>query len=293
VREDILAERHQAGATRALFLKDVVLFDRAFYAGMHKEDLFRGRGFRRTLFSEPAADLDQAVLSTSYAGARWFGHFLHDDLPLELLASGMGRMVGHARPPYPHEPGWRKALDTPGPEMYGAVRARELIVLDDIGQNPEKRRRYATLRGRLTTRRNGPDRIVIRRPASAGETRAIREEDALWERLQNEGFRIIDPSTLHVDELLQQCAGASLVVSVDGSHAVPALYLARPDAVFLVIYPPSRVSVQLPQMATFYGLRAAMFIGEPIEGTTSVFNVDPDELLRLIQQVRSEVVPAS
>src|SRR5262249_39695322 len=159
-----------------------------------------------------AADLDQAVLASTHSGAAWFGHFLHDDLPLELLAATLGRMVGHARPVYGHEPAWRKALGTPAPERYGMLRVRELTVLDDIGQNPAKRQRYATLRARLEGKLGTGDRVVLRRPAAGGAERRIRDEEKLWERLAREGFVILDPAVIGVDGLLEKCGRASVVV---------------------------------------------------------------------------------
>lgn len=288
VRKDITARRHLAAPTRALLLKDVVLLDRAFYAGMHKEDLFRGSGLRRSLFSEPAADLDQGVWATSYAGARWFGHFLHDDLPMELLASGLGRMLGHARTPYPHEEQWRRAFGMPGPEKYGMLRVRELLVPDDRGQNPGKRKRYASLRERVAGNCGQGDRIVLRRPAAGGEIRAVHEEELLWDRLRNEGFKVVDVGTLRVDELVQQCAGASMVVSVDGSHAAPAFYLTRPSGKFVLLFPPYRVSGLMPQLAGFFGLQSAIFVGQAVEGMPGVFKIDADELMRFLDQVSKD-----
>jgi hypothetical protein len=76
--------------------------------------------------------------------------------------------------------------------------------------------------------------------------------------------------------------GASIVVSVDGSHAAPSFYFGRRGACLLFIYPPKRVSVLLPRLAQFYGMIGAMFIGEPVSGSDSEFRVDPDELMHEI-----------
>jgi capsular polysaccharide biosynthesis protein len=293
VLNDINQKRHLAAPTRALVLKDVVLFDRAFYSGHHKEDLFQAGGLRRTLFSEPAADLLAAVWASSYAGARWYGHFLHDDLPLEVLATALGSVVGHVRPRYRQEPGWRHALETPAPASYGMLRVQELMLLDDVGQNPAKRARYVALRERVRGKLGRADRVVLRRATAGGEERRIEDEERLWERLSREGFDLIDTSNVSVEELLRRCGGASLVVSVEGSHASPAFYLARPGAALVVLYPPYRVTTQLTQLATFFGLRAAMFVGEPAQESRSVFKVDAEELLRLIDRVAGEARTSS
>ena len=282
---NINAARHCAEPTRALVFKDVVLFNRAFYCGMHKEDLYRSMGFWPSLLVEPAGDLDSAVLGTSYAGARWYGHFLHDELPMQELAAQIGSMVGHARPAYGHEPGWRSLLQTPSPACYGALRVRELTWIDDLGQNPDKRRRYAAMRARIAGALGKNERVFLMRGRSGGEERRIQNEEEVHQRLAREGFQLVDTSTAGVDEIVKRCGGASLVVSVDGSHAAPALYLAREGAVFLTLYPPSRVSVIMPQLGTFFGLQAAMFVGEAVSDAPSVFRIDPDELLSFVDQI--------
>jgi hypothetical protein len=282
---DINAPRVNHTPTRALVLNDVVLFDRAFYSGMHKHDLFRGKGFWPTLLEGPAADLESAVFATTYAGARWYGHFLHDEFPLQELAATLGTMVGHARPAYAHEAGWRSLLKIPSPALYGSLRVRELTVLDDLGQHPDKRRRYAAMRARIPAGLGRNERVLLMRGRSGGEERRILNEEEIVQRLTKEGFRFVDTSTGGVDEIVRGCAGASLVLTVDGSHAAPALYLAREGATVLVLYPPVGVNIILPQLATFFGLRGAMFVGEAAGDAPSVFRVDPEELAFFIDDI--------
>lgn len=289
---DLNAPIHRANPTRALVLKDVVLFDRAFYCGMHKEDLFRGKGFWPTLRDEPAGELESAVFATSYAGARWYGHFLHDEFPMQELAASLGTMVGHARPVYAHEPGWRRVLKTPTPALYGMLRVRELTLLDDLGQNPDKRRRYAAMRARIPRGVGRNERVLLVRGRSGGEERRILNEEEVVRRLTQEGFQLVDTSTPDVDDIVKGCAGASLIVTVDGSHAAPALYLAREGATVMVLYPPVGVNNLIPELSTYFGLQGAMFVGEPAGDRPSVFRVDPDELMSFIDQLGGRRTPA-
>jgi hypothetical protein len=157
-----------ARETRAYLLRDAFLVDRHVYSGLHKHDLFRGPGNLAAFTHERAGTLDDAVLASCYAGARWFGHFLHDELPLQMLARKLGNAVGHCRPAYRHERAWRSLLELDAPADYGVMHARRLIVIDDIGQNPDKRARYRSLRDRL---RSSRARSKPRAPSSARHSR--------------------------------------------------------------------------------------------------------------------------
>ncbi len=281
---DIRSDRHLGAATRAFLLRDAILFRQHVYCGLHRGDLYSTLDWR-ALWHAETAEIDQGVLASSYAGARWFGHLLHDELPLQVLAESIGSPVAHSRPTYQHEPGWRSALDVSIPPSYAVLRAHELVWIDDRGQNPAKRDRLQALRGRLAGRPKGHDRVFLRRPVSGGEARQIVNVDEVERKLEQAGVRIVDTGRLSVEELLKECLGASMVVSIEGSHAAPAYYFAGRGACVLFVYPPQRVSVLMPRMAGFYGQVGGMFIGEPVEGDRNGdFRVDPDELVREIDR---------
>ncbi len=176
-------------------------------------------------------------------------------------------------------------LGVPAPPAYAAVRARKLIWVDDCGQNLAKRSRYQSLRSRVTGFANGHDRVFLRRnPFPVGEVRRIVNGAEVEDRLVREGFHIVDTGQVTVDEMLTRCMNASMVVSVEGSHAAPAYYFARRGACLLSLYPPRRVSVLMPRLASFYGQVGAMFVGEPSAEGDSDFYVNPDELIREIDR---------
>jgi hypothetical protein len=296
-REEILAEigavtlHHRP--TRAFLLRDAVLFDRAFYCGMHKEALYRGMGMRRAILEGSADEYVHAVWVTSYAGSRWFGHLLRDEIALQELARNLGFMIGHERPVYSHELGWRAHLQSPRPKTVGSARVKEMVFFDDVGQHREKRQRYQILRGRLTGWPRGHDRILFLRGQAHGEERRLVNEQEVVARLVREGFHVVDPSQLEVPEIIGQCIGARLAVTVEGSHAAPLLYLAQEGASVLYLFPPARVAAHGPRLAGFFGMRGGVFVGEPVEGSQGLFRVDPEELMRAIDQLSARVaVPA-
>jgi hypothetical protein len=283
VTAEIRSDRHYGGSTRAFLLRDALLFREHVYCGLYRGDLYSTLRWRALLRGE-TGELSQGILATTYSGTRWFGHFLHDELPLQELVSSLGAGVGHLRPSYKHEAGWRAALGVKAPPSYASLRVRELVLIDDCGQNPAKRSRYQKLRSRMSGCPRGHDRIFLRRSRSTGsEDRHIVNSEEVEERLVREGFHVVDTGHITVDEMLKRCMGASIVVSVDGSHATPSFYFGRRGACLLFIYPPKRVSVLLPRLAQFYGMVGAMFIGEPVNGRDTEFRVNPDELMRAIE----------
>jgi hypothetical protein len=283
VRQLLTADRHVARETRAYLLRDACLIDRHIYSGLHKHDLFRGAGGIAALTREASATLDDAVLATCYAGSRWFGHFLHDELPLQLLTRTLGSTVGHGRDEYRHERAWRALLRLEPPPYYGMLRARRLIVIDDIGQNPDKRARYRALRARLAHLPRGHERVYLRRGTADGELRPLINVAEVEARLLAEGFHIVNTSGETPEEIVCACAGASVVVSIEGSHAVPAFLLAREGASAMFICPPRRVDAILAQIAGFFGLSGGLFIGQPVAECEDAFIVDPDEMMRALE----------
>jgi hypothetical protein len=271
-------DRHHGDATKAYLLRDALLFRQHVYCGRYRGDLYSSLDWR-ALWQSETAETEQCILASTYSGARWFGHFLHDELPLQELAASLGNAVGHLRRIYKHEPSWREALGVPAPPSYAVLRARELVWIDDRGQNPTKRSRYQTLRSRLERFPRGHERVLLRRPASGGEDRHIVNIDELEERLVREGFHVVDTGHVTVHQMLEQCLGAAMVVSVEGSHAAPAYYFARRRGCVFFVYPPGRVSVLMPRLASFYGQIGAMFVGQPVTGSDTDFRVDPDELI--------------
>jgi hypothetical protein len=208
---------------------------------------------------------------------------LHDELPLQMLARTLGPTVGHHRDESRHEADWRELLRLEPPPSYGLLRAGRLIVIDDIGQNPDKRARYRALRARLAHLPKGHDRVYLRRGTTTdGEQRPLVNADAVEARLAAEGFHVVDTSSDTPECIARACAGAACVVSVDGSHAVPAFLLAQDGASAMFICPPRRVDAILAQIAGFFGLSGGLFIGEPARGSAAAFSVEPDELMRAI-----------
>ncbi len=90
-------DRHQGGPTRAFLLRDAFLFRQHVYCGRYRGDLHSTLDWP-ALWRAETAEISRGVLASTYSGARWFGHFLHDELPLQELVPSIGPGIGHLRP---------------------------------------------------------------------------------------------------------------------------------------------------------------------------------------------------
>ncbi len=278
-RSEILHE-----ATEALVLDDATLLGAHLFAGACREDLLRG---------EPpgphdVVELDEVVMASTWSGARWFGHFVHDELPLQLLAPELGRAVATDRPTYRDEPSLRRLFGVPAPEIVRGFRARRCTVLIDHAQNASKRARYQRMHGHVQRSPGPPLRVYLQR--TAGDPRELLGEASLLERLVRSGFTVIRAGEVPVDSLIALCSRAEQIVSVDGSHLAPALFAAPRNAELINLLPPARMTTVATDIARAAGLAAAVFIGSP-GPDRDTFAVDADELLRFIDGFRPPPTP--
>ena len=275
-------KKHVADATVAYLLEDVVLAGANLYSGMYKHDLFSHRGWGGGDEGYRAGAIECGVLAADYGTSRWFGHFIHDELPLQMLTSTLGSPVMHRRKEHVHEAGWREALSMPAVPAYDALAARKVIVLQDYAQNRSKRERCKALREKLAGRPKDAERIYLRRDPRSGMERVLVNEEAVIKRLVYEGFTIVEPGVISVEELLRKCFGARMVVSVEGSHMSTVSLFARDGGRMLGLHPPYRVTAIQPQVMWSFGIRGGIFVCDPAEGSTRRFRADPNEVMRAI-----------
>ena len=271
--------------TEAYLLRNVTLNGPFFYSGMHKGDLYAPNQLPpHATEAEGFADLPHCVLSGTYAGAKWYGHFLHDDLPLQMAAISLGHPVLNARRIYSHEPGWRAAVGIALPDRYHRFFAREMIVISDYSQNRYKQQRLRMMRQKLADRpKTAHRRVYIRRGAGGNKRILINEEEVLSLLQRQLGFSVFDPDGLSVAQIIDECNGAEFFVSVEGSHANPPLFTAAEGAKAVLLLPPFRVSDNMPRIFRTAGIRCGMFVGDPHGNGHDEFTVNPQELARFIE----------
>ena len=267
----------------AYWLSEATLLDGSVYCRGYRHDL-RSLDARKRIGIKPtgpAAEVAEAALVSTSLGSTWWGHWLEDDVPLQLLAEPFAPPVGHRRPSYRHEGAFQEVLQVVEPARYGAALFRKLLVIDDGGQNPDKTRRYHALRERTSHLRKGHDRVFLSRGAS-GARRVLVNEAEVRARLEGQGFTTIDVSSCTAHELIAACSGAQVVVSVEGSHLAPLLYLMADLSTMIILNPPHQVQTTVATVALFCTISSGLFICEPCGDSRTDFVADPEELLRFV-----------
>jgi hypothetical protein len=264
------------------FRNSFIIEGSVFVKGCRREMRSYSRSARPSLLPGcPVQMFDSAVLSSLECGSTWWGHWLWDELPLEILASRFGRVVAIERPLWQDEQLWRGMIDQPEPTRCSTAFIKNLVMIDEFAQNPSKTRRYHSIRERVLAESMPNGRRVYLRRGNTGESRILVNEQEIIETLSKEGYEIADVANggQHVVEMLRS---ASLVVSVEGSHLAPALYLLETAGSMVVLNPPYRVATTIPDIGYFCGLDAGTFICEPYGKSKDQFVVDCGELLRFI-----------
>ena len=111
LRTDLLSRRQ--AELRPLFVhefRDAFLVDGSIYLGSRLRVELRSKLARRDFLRRmsvlpvaPHLECSEATLVSGVAGSTWFGHWLVDELPLQVLASNFGSPISHLRPEYRDE----------------------------------------------------------------------------------------------------------------------------------------------------------------------------------------------
>jgi capsular polysaccharide biosynthesis protein len=137
------------------------------------------------------------------------------------------------------------------------------------------------LRRRLGSLPDGRPLIFLSR-GSSGARRILKNEPEVRARLERSGYITIDVEKASAEEILAACKGASVVVSVEGSHLAPLLYLMRDHGTMVILNPPYQVQTTVATVALFCRILPGMFVCQPDGESRTDFIADLDELMRFI-----------
>jgi hypothetical protein len=265
-------------ATRGFRLRDVFLIDGVLYKGDASLHLHPRSGAVPRLRID--REVDRGAVYCTFGGNRYFGQWLMDDCVTYPLARAEGVPVTTAQPVGTHTPGYEAWLEM-NPVRSGGVFFRELVIFEDIGQNSSKRARFGGLRDRLLARVDGrphPGVFIVR--GRTGMRRVLRNELELAERLRDRrGFAIVDPTQADVSAIVKACAGARLVIGVEGSGLMHGILPLSPGGGLLVLQPPNRFSAIFKDLTDREGQRFGFVVGLQKEED---FWIDPDEAERTL-----------
>jgi len=267
------------GPTRAHLLEDAVVSGGMVlcddWVSHIRSDLPGKILFRGPMITEEAA------FCTAYSGERYFGHWITDNLPCEMLANQEGWLpVGLSANTWPHSVMYRE-LTGLFAQQISAARFKRLWFLEDHEFNRHKRARFSTLRQRIrsTLKPAGSKRVFLRRGSQA-VGRAMANEDEVADILEKNGFEILLPERMDVVPLLNILAGATTVVVAEGSVQSHAFVSVPTGTGFAMIMPPRQFNLFGRQYIDAIDGKLAITIGEDV--SEEKFVVQPERLLRVI-----------
>jgi capsular polysaccharide biosynthesis protein len=229
------------------------------------------------------------ALAASRLGLRFFGHWMRDDLTTALVMQDWAPLVAPQHEPTGHQRDYLAATRleiTP----CSVTHFDELFVVDqNNAENAFKRERLRELRQRLRgDHAVRPHAGVMLLRGSSGQTRRLVNEDALAESLQRRGIDVLDPTQLSAAEIVRRCAGAQVVIGVEGSQLSHGIVQLDDGASLLVIQPPQRFNNPLKAPCDALGARYGFVVGQ-LDGNSAMkerdFSVDVDAVHRLLDRM--------
>lgn len=233
-------------ATRGFLLKDAYLIDGVLYKADACSHLYPRA--RRLPQLRVDREIERGAVYCTFPGNRYFGQWMIDDCGTYPLALAEGIPVTTAQPLPVHTQGLEG--HTAGYENWLEMRPtrlqsaffRELVIFDDIGQNRSKRERFKGMEQKLLAHVDAkphPGVFILR--GKTGERRILQNELELAEHLrERRGLRILDITKSDVPTIVRTCAGARLVVGVEGSHLIHGFLFLPPGGAVLTVQPPKR-----------------------------------------------------
>jgi hypothetical protein len=270
--------------TRAFLIKDAWLIDGSLYTPSIRLDLHARRRLSRLRRHLPRVhidrQIDRAAIYSTIEGNEYFGLWLLDDCVNYPLAEAEGLPITSNQPVGRHVEAYENWLEMHPVRVDGAF-LREVVLFDDWGANAHKFRRVAALREKLLSHVQAephPGVFILR--CGSGRSRIMHNERELAEYLrERRGFRIIDVNCDDVPSIVAACAGARVVIGIEGSHLVHGLATMRPGGALVALQPPFRFCGVLKRMTDAHQQHFGFVVGEA-EGAG--FRVDAGEVERTL-----------
>lgn len=264
-------------------LKDAELIDGAVYAGKSRISL-RSRQRRMPVYRRPRESMAQGALFESWMGNRWFGMWLLDDCLTYQLAQDCGTPVRTVSAGSAHQHEYISSLALQAKSVCD-MHFDELVLFADAGHNDGRRARADAAKRRLNAARSAPQRHpgVFLLRGNSGERRVLVNELEIAEQLaRHRGFRVVDPASATLAQLIDACAGANVVAGVEGSHLAHGLTIMANDAALFVLQPPDRVVSVLKVITDRQGQRYGFVVGE---GSRDGFHLTWNDVARSLDLV--------
>lgn len=187
---------------------------------------------------------DPIFIPASFLSQRYFGHFMHDDLPGFFLAKKFNAKYALPYPiNYPHATQLMQILSL---ELQGVHQGKikKMYISSDFSQNSNKIARYLEVKDQIAHQFQlkcaGNNKCVYIKRGNSGAARILLNEDELINFLTLRGWVIIDPEVLNAKDILNKLFNSKLVMSVEGSALSHTLFSISSEGAIITLQPPRR-----------------------------------------------------
>lgn len=227
---------------------------------------------------------DSAALACSLNDSQYFGHWITDGIPLLMAGRELAPPIRNSNPMTPHQKEYLSILEM-SYDSFTEGRIRELIIIEDFGQNQYKSDRYNKIRSRFYNprlRSAHPGAIILRGTSGNTLNRILINEKQIADYLKSIGFKIINPEQQSVKEIIEAISGARIVVGVEGSQLAHALFPMAQEGTLLVLQPPYRFNNVHKDYTDCMNLKYAFMVGDACDGG---FNISMDNLKKTLDLI--------
>ncbi|MFN0242259.1 MAG: glycosyltransferase 61 family protein [Planctomycetota bacterium] len=233
------------------------------------------------------------VLSSSYIGNRYFGHWMTDDSTLQRAARRIGPPIAGVRPSYVHREGYERILDL-GRDFVERARFDELVVIDDHGMNPDRVARLRELRACFAPYRAAqPATGVYIRHGKSGEPRHLQGEAEVEACLARRGFVSIEPESMTPEQVVRVLSGASTVVGLESSAMAPGILALADGGAWLNLLPPERFNNIFKDYLDALEMHYGFVVGQPVDGGFRLDTGEIERTLDLLDRARAQARAAA
>lgn len=261
--------------TLAAQFHDVLLIDGVLYKNSAAFHLSQRKRYLPN-FDRPPRVRSGAIYD-SWIGLRYFGNWLMDDCETYQLAETIAQPVTIRLDTSGHRKDYETRLSI-APLRTEFAHFEEVVLFRDLANNSGKMVRAANRRKRLLAGLAAPgvhNGVFLMR-GRTGDPRILVNEERLAEFLEaRHGIRVLRPEEHSVESLIGACAGARVLIGVEGSQLTHALAVMSPGGTMLGLFPPDRVTAAMKLMTDRLGLHFAVVIGK---GTAEGFEINPMEV---------------
>ena len=229
--------------------------------------------------------IDEGALVSSWGSNIYFGHWIHDEIPLVFAANKLGVQpyrTGKER--YLHQAGYEKLLNLELSTVSKAIFSK-LILFSDSSLNTYRVERLRKLRTLLSSSGNsmGNRYVYISRGVRGGNGRELVNEAELVEKLKLLGFCIIEPEKMTPKEIVEACLGAEVVLGIEGSAMAHAFVSLREKGMMVCLVPEYQFNNPYMDFCSSVGLQYGFIVGRAVPGG---FKVDLDDVDAFFSKIR-------